>query len=237
MLEVDPIASMRIWAVEIEAGDRLVRIPPLPAADWMPCLMRMDIMGVLDLAEGSDLDDALIEGTVTAEQARDAAVKLLESAAGRACWTSMALIALATRYWATIGADLMRASVKFDQISLGAALDAIYGSLTKGIDEKALKRLNLTLERAPIEFQLALGQVPQATPSARPVKPLPAIAEQYVRVRPKTVLRRPQDRPSGPNALPTGQPGALADSGQGAMSASPPGDAGSHPTALPESDR
>jgi hypothetical protein len=237
VLEFDPIASMRMWAVEIEAGERLLRIPPLPAADWMPCLMRMDVMGVLDLAEDVDLDDALMDGEITTEQARDAAVKLLESAAGRTCWTSMALVALATRYWMTIGADLMRMSVKFDQISLGAALDAIYGSLTKGLDEKGLKRLNVTLERAPLEFQIAMGQTPVVEPSRRPVKQLPAIAEQYVRVRPKTVLRRPQDHPSGPNALPTGQPEARADNGLVATTVSPPVDGDSHPAVSPESDR
>ena len=237
MLEFDPVASMRMWAVEIEAGDRLLRIPPLPAADWMPCLMRMDVMGVLDLAEDVDLDDALMDGEITTEQARDAAVKLLESAAGRTCWTSMALVALATRYWMTVGADLMRMSVKFDQISLGAALDAIYGSLTKGLDEKGLKRLNATLERAPLEFQLAIGQTPAVQPSRRPVKPLPATAEQYVRVRPKTVLRKPQDRLSAPSELPIQPPEGRADSDPVAMTASRQDDAGNHPAASPESGR
>lgn len=221
MLEFDPIASMRIWAVEVDMGAHVVRIPPLPAADWMPCLMRMDVMGVLDLAEGVDLDELLVDGEISTDHMRDGAVKLLESAAGRTAWTTMALVALAHRYWGTIGADLMRASVKFDQISLGAALDAIYGALTKSLDEKAVKRLNITLERAPIEFQLALGQTPVFETPRRPVKPLPAIAEQYVRVRPKTVLRRPPGHPSDPNALPSPPPEVPADSDQVATSVSP----------------
>lgn len=221
---------MRIWAVEINVGPHLARIPPTPAADWMPCLMRMDIMGVLDLIEGVDLDDALVDGEITSQEMRDAAVKLLESAAGRPVWTTMALVSLATRYWGTVGADLMRLSVKFDQISLGAALDAIYGTLTKGLDDKARARLDSTLERAPLQFQLAMGQEPVI--DARPVpaaRPLPATAEQYVRVRPKTVLRRPQDRPRAPIVPPIEQLAIPAGSGLLASSSAPQGDAGSHP--------
>lgn len=229
MLEVDPLASMRMWAVEIEVGSHLVRIPPVSAADWMPCLMRMDVMGILDLAEGVDVDEALIDGEISADEVRDAAVKLLESASGRSAWTTMALVALATRYWGTIGADLMRAMVRFDQIPLGAALDAIYGSLSKGLDDKALKRLNNTLERAPIEFQLALGQTPVIEVPVRAAKPLPASAEQYVRVRPKTVLRRPQDRQPSQSAPPIEQLPIPAGSGLAARNDSPRGDAGSHP--------
>lgn len=214
MLEVDPIASMRIWAIEVDLGANVARIPPTCAADWMPCLMRMDVMGVLDLVEGFSLEESLMDGELTVIQARDAAVKLLESAAGRPAWTALALVSLATRYWGSVGADLMRVSVKFDQISLGAALDAIYGSLSKGMDEKALQRLNVTLERPPMEFILAMGgQLPAKRPG-REVKPLPATAEQYVRVRPKTVLRRPQDRLPSPSELPTVQLSRLANNGR-----------------------
>lgn len=229
MLEFDPIASMRIWAVEVDLGPYVAKIPPTCAADWLPTLMRMDVMGVLDLVEGVDVTDALIEGEITSVQARDAAVKLLESAAGRTCWTTMALVSLATRYWGSIGADLMRVSVKFDQISLGAALDAIYGSLCKGMDEKGIRRLNVTLERAPLEFMLALGGQPPPEPRQRAVKPLPATAMPYVQTRPKTVLRRPQDRQPSPNSLPMPLPAGLGDSDQQATSESQPGDDGSHP--------
>jgi hypothetical protein len=230
MLEFDPIASMRIWAVEVDLGPHVARIPPTCAADWLPTLMRMDVMGVLDLVEGVDITDALIDGEITSTQARDAAVKLLESAAGRTCWTTMALVSLATRYWGSIGADLMRVSVKFDQISLGAALDAIYGSLCKGMDEKGIRRLNVTLERAPLEFTLALGGQPPPEPQRRRgVKPLPATAMQYVQTRPKTVLRKPLDRQPSPSALPMPLPAGLGDSDLEAMSESQPDDGGSHP--------
>ncbi len=219
MLEFDPIASMRIWAVEVDLGAFVARIPPTCAADWLPTLMRLDVVGVLDLVEGLDIEDALIDGEFTTAQARDAAVKLLESASGRTAWTTMALVSLAHRYWGSVGADLMRMSVKFDQISLSAALDCIYGSLCKGMDEKGVRRLNVTLERAPLEFILAIGgQPPAVRESPRPVRPLPSSAEQYVSTRPKTVLRKPQDRQSVPSALPMPLPDGLFDSGHPATS-------------------
>lgn len=230
MLEFDPIASMRIWAVEVDLGPHVARIPPTCAADWLPTLMRMDVMGVLDLVEGLDVEDSLIDGEITTIQARDAAVKLLESAAGRTAWTTLALVSLATRYWGSVGADLMRVSVKFDQISLSAALDAIYGSLCKGMDEKGIRRLNVTLERAPLEFILAIGgQPPPVTTRQRAVEPLPASAMQYVQTRPKTVLRRPQDPQSVPSALPTQPLAEHVHSGLEAMNERQPDGDGSHP--------
>jgi len=230
MLEFDPIASMRIWAVEVDLGPHVARIPPTCAADWLPTLMRLDVMGVLDLVEGLDVEDALIDGEITTAQARDAAVKLLESASGRTAWTTMALVSLAHRYWGSVGADLMRVSVKFDQISLSAALDAIYGSLCKGMDEKGIRRLNVTLERAPLEFILAIGgQPPVVRESSRPVKPLPSSAAPYVSTRPKTVQRKPQDRQPSPSALPMPLPSGLAGDGHLAKSAPQPDDDGSHP--------
>ena len=239
MPEVDPIASMRIWAVEVDvAPGSVARVPPLPATDWLPCVMRMDVMGVLDLVEDVDLDELVLSGVVSNDDIVRSAVKLLEAAAGRTAWSALALGSLAHRYWASVGGDLVRMSVRFDQISLSAALDAFYGSLTRSMDDKEIKRLNSTLDRPAPEFQIALKQESTSPRDQRPpARPLPATAERYVRVRPKTQLRRPQDRPSGRIEPPTGRPEERADSGRVATSDSRPVDVGSHLEVSPGSGR
>lgn len=227
MVTFDAIASLRRWAVEVDLGGRTVRIPPLSAADWLGVLMKVDVLAVFDLAEDSiDVEDMLIDGVITIEDAKAAAFQLVECAAGRAPWVAFTLAHLAAGNWSTIGADLGRMSVRFESIPVGAALDAIYGSLCRAMDEKGLKQLELILANPPEEF----GGKPARRAVARPVRQLPAIAEQYVRVRPKTQLRRPQDRPAAPTARPTPPPEPPGDSGQPATTAPPPA-VDSHPTA------
>lgn len=213
-MDVDPTASMRVWAVEVDIGAVVARIPPLPASDWLPTLMEGDVFGVFGLVEGLDIEELLVDGEITINDAVGAAVKLIESAAGRSVWMSLALASLAKVRWLSIGSDIVRSSVRLDQVSLGAALDAIYGAITQGMDEKGVARLNATLFRPPAEFQLALGLEPFVDRFAREPKPLPASAEQYVRVRPKTVLRRPQDRQGAENVQPTVRPEERAGNGR-----------------------
>ena len=42
----EPAASLRVWAVEVTVGGRVLRVPPLPAADWLPVVIRSDPMAV-----------------------------------------------------------------------------------------------------------------------------------------------------------------------------------------------
>jgi hypothetical protein len=201
--DIDPIASFRSWSIEVAVGPYAVKVPPLPASEWLPLLMSADLLGTLELDAGFDLTDALFSG-VNADDARAAAVEVVVAASGRSAWSAVALAMIAKTYWASVGADLARRGIRWDQVSLGLALDAIYGSLAAQMDEKGLTRLNATLENPPPEFG-ASPQVAQA-PRKRVGKPLPANAEQYVQTRPKTVLRRPQDRQRGGPASTTGQP-------------------------------
>lgn len=202
MPKVDPIASLGIWAVEIELAGRVLRIPPLPAGDWLPILMRLDLNGLLRIAEEVDVDEMLLDGLITAEQLEEALTLLLEAASGRPLWTTFALAYIAADNWQAIGGDLARRGVRLDVLPLGAALDAIYGALAANMDAKGVEQLHAALER------------PSVAPTRR-VGPVPASAEPYVHVRPRTVQRRPQDLPPGPSAPPTPPPAPRADSDPG----------------------
>lgn len=215
----DPAASLRIWAVEVDLAGFTLRIPPLPASDWLPILMRLEVLGLMELIEDVDLDEPLMDGTLKADQVVKALEELTEAATGRTQWCTMMLALSAREHWHVVGADLARAGVRFDQISIGAALDAIYGSLCRSMDEKGIAKFNRALEHPPVDTVQ-----PREIRPPRGAKPLPASAEQYVRVRPKTVLRRPQDRQPAPSATPIGPPVPPAHSDPPASGATPTGD-------------
>lgn len=216
MPHFDPAASLRIWAVEVTVGGRLLRVPPLPAADWLPPVMTTNPLAVLELVEDFDLAEVLLDGAVSVDELREGLVEIVEAAAGRTAMAAFAIAGAAAARWDVIGADLARVGLRFTEISIGAALDAIYGSLCRHMEEKALVEFNRMLD-TPTVAESAPRQPP------RGAKPLPAIAEQYVRVRPKTVLRRPQDHPAGPSGPPSEPPPIPAGSGLRAETPSAPG--------------
>lgn len=206
----DPAASLRIWAVEVTVGGRLLRVPPLPAADWLPSVMTTDPLSVVDLLEDFDLAGALLEGDLTISALREGLIEIVEAAAGRSAVAAFAIAGAAADRWDVIGADVARAGVRFGEISLGAALDALYGSIARHMDEKGVAEFNRILESPTLDSAAA-------SPGRRPprgAQPLPASAEQYVRERPKTQRLPRPDRPGAPTAPPTGQSAPPADSGR-----------------------
>jgi hypothetical protein len=222
---VDPVASLGIWAVEVDLAGRVLRIPPLPAGDWLPVLMRLDLRGVRSLIEDIGLRRMLLDGVITRAQLEDALERLVEGASGRSAWETFALAHLAAENWRRVGGELARRGVRLDLLPLGAALDAIYGTIAAGMDEKGLANLNRVLERQ------APSDTPPAVKGPRPPALVPASAEPYVRVRPKTVQRRPQDRLGAPIESPMPPPVLPADSGPADVSAPPPPAAAGHPAA------
>lgn len=202
--QFDAAASLRLWAVEATVGGQLLRVPPLPASDWLPVLMAGDVMAVVGLLEDFDLAGALTDELFTVVELRDALVEVVEAVCGRSVVATFAIAGIAGDRWDVIGADLSRVGVRFDEISIGAALDAIYGSVCRALDEKGLAEFNRIL-------QSPSGEVARPVRQPRGAKPLPASAEQYVRVRPKTVPHRPQDRPDVSSGQPTQQLPELVD--------------------------
>lgn len=211
MPRFDPVASLGIWAVEVDLAGHLLRIPPLPAGDWLPYLMRLDLTGLLDLAEGVDVEEMLLDGEVTDEQLQEALTLLLEAAAGRSMWCALALANIAAENWHVVGGALARRGVRLEVLPLGAALDAIYGTLAANMDAKGLAAFHLILDR----------DVTRPTAPRRRAAPVPASAEQYVRERPRTVQRRPQDRLAAQTEQPTRPPEPPAGSDPAGESASP----------------
>lgn len=230
-MDIDPIASFRQWAIEVDLGGRVLRVPPTPAADWMPALMSLDLWKVLELADDFDVDELLIDGDVTVAEVSDALLKVVEAAAGRSTWAAMALIHAATSNWKVVGAEMMRFAPRFDEMPLGSALDMIYATLSRCMDEKSLKKFDIVLANAPEELG---GKPTRARASRRPVRQLPASAAPYVRERSKTRLRTLPAPPDVPIESPTPPPGIPVGSGLLATIEPPPAAGDNHPAESPE---
>jgi hypothetical protein len=136
-MNVDPAASMRCWALDIQLGGRTFEIPALPAADWWPVLVDADLARILDFVVSSDaLDELLLTGELGAEELGTVLTDALEETAGRSFHVAYILAAAAVAGWPTIGGELARRGFRWDLQPLGAALDAVYFTVMSNIEKK-----------------------------------------------------------------------------------------------------
>jgi hypothetical protein len=138
-VEVDPLASMRCWALELELGGRTFDVPALPAADWWPVLVSGDLSQILDfvVSTSGDLDEMLLAGEVTQDQLSQALTDAVEETAGRPLHAARVLASLAAMHWVTINGEMAKHGFRWEVMPLGAALDAIYLIAVNGIPEKS----------------------------------------------------------------------------------------------------
>jgi hypothetical protein len=228
-VNVDPLASMRCWAISVELGGREFELPPLPAVDWWPVITTGDITGVLDLLKSADtgspadLDTMILDGEVTGAELSSVMADALQEATGRTVHASFVLATLATSAWPTIGGQLALSGFRWDVAPIGAALDAIYSVIVGGLEEKNREKFLAMLEndslsqagkkRAPSqrvveEFESMAG--PRPAPA-----PLPGKASGAPSDSPRTrTPRQPrQPRQGGRSVAPKPQPSPPSQSG------------------------
>ena len=145
-MDVDPAASLRIWAIEFELGGRTFEVPALPAADWLSMLMNGDPLDILDMGDLSAVDEMILGGEVTSEEVGEALTMVIEQATGRSFHASLILAQVAKMQWPVIGGDLARRGMRFDQVSIGAALDAIYVTIMGLLKPEAAEKFQALLD-------------------------------------------------------------------------------------------
>jgi hypothetical protein len=233
-MQVDPAASLRCWALEIDLGGRTYEVPALPAADWLPVLLEGDPLIVLDMfvsiEDGETIDDLILAGQVKSDELTEALIGAVEQAAGRPFMASYVLVQAATRHWATISGRLSQRGFRWDREPLGAALDAVYSIITMNMkDEDRVKfealldtpmpgRKGVTGPAATEGFEMLAG--PKPTGGVR------ASGELSGSARPRSQPRHPQPRQDDPSPAPTARRAQRARSGPQASSARPEGGAG-----------
>jgi len=149
-MNVDPAASMRCWAIELEVGGRTFEVPPLPAADWWPVLVAGDPSLILDFLKSDptnedSLDEMLLSGELDGAELSQALIDAIEEMAGRSFHCAFVLATVAVQSWPIVGGALAGRGFRWDVMPLGAALDAIYplilSNIPKEEDRKKFLRL------------------------------------------------------------------------------------------------
>lgn len=224
-MDVDPLASMRCWAIELELGGRTYEVPALSAVDWWPVLSSTDPLQVLDLVTSSDLDERLLAGEVDYSEMAEACRDAVEEAAGRSLHAAVVLALVAEGNWPVVNGALVRRGFRWDQQPLGAALDAIYSVVTETLDKEPREKFLALLDNETLtdpkkkrkpparivnEFETMAGPKPTTG-----VKSTGAPSDSG---RPKTQPRlRPRPQPARSGA-PRKRPGPRAGSDPAASS-------------------
>lgn len=224
-MEVDPLASMRCWAIEVELGGRMYDIPALPAVDWWPVLSDANPLNVLDIVESSDLDDRLLAGELDHEMVIDALREAVEEVAGRSFHAAVILVMVANSQWPIINGQLVQHGFRWEGQPLGAALDAVYSVVSQVmgkedrdkflalLDNEALTNGKPTKrQRAKLDDEFASMAGP------RPTTGVKATGAPSDSARPKTQLRLRQPRRADQSRAPRRPRAPRAGSDQPASS-------------------
>lgn len=208
-MEVDPLASMRCWGIEIDLGGRTYDVPALSAVDWWPVLGKANPLDVIGLIEGGDLDERLLDGDLDHEVLIDALREAVEEAAGRSFHAAVVLVMVANSQWPIINGQLIRRGFRWEDQPLGAALDAVYALIVEVFDKEDRDKFLALLDnealtngkptkrqREKLDGEFASMAGPKPTTGVK------ASAEQSGSARPKTQPRLRPPRPGGPSRAP-----------------------------------
>lgn len=148
-MDVDPLASMRCWAITMTLAGREFEIPALPAADWWPVLSEGRPTAVLDLLKsGLDdpINDLLLTGGVGLDELAESLTDVLEEVTGRSLHAAFVLVTVANLQWPLIGGHLAQHGFRWDVQPIGAALDAIYAVVVGNLEDDPRKKFLALLE-------------------------------------------------------------------------------------------
>src|SRR5215510_2289094 len=128
----DLLASLKPWSIEdIFIVDRVYRVPPLPAIDWLTILLDDEvslfaITGLLEPDANEDITEHVIAGRYSREDWEQLTWDLVSIAAGRPWWTTLYLVGNAKHPSSVevVKGKLALHGVDATKISLSAWLDA-----------------------------------------------------------------------------------------------------------------
>ena len=149
---VDPIASMRCWAITVQLGGRSYDVPALPAVDWWPIIVDprpttfLDILSSRDPDDSYDLDTLLLNGDVSAEELDAVFREAIQEVTGRSLHVAFVTATVAADQWPVIGGLLAQSGFRWDVQSIGAALDAIHSVIVSNLEDAPRKKFLAILE-------------------------------------------------------------------------------------------
>lgn len=152
---VDPLASLRAWALTVDLGGREYALRPALAGEWLPILMMdpMDISaiipGMLSSDEVDEFETTMIDGGVSLPEVEEVCREVITFAAGRDWWWACNLLASVSGVWMTIFGTLVRQGLDVGRLPLGAILDALYAECASRMDKAHLQDFDRQLNIPP----------------------------------------------------------------------------------------
>ena len=228
-VKVDPLASMRCWAIELELGGRTFDVPALPAVDWWPVLTSGNLTQILDFVvstpgDPDSLDEVILAGGLGSDLT-EVLSDAVEAAAGRTFHAARVLAIVSESQWASINGAIVARGFQWDVQPLGAALDALYSEVTGRLDKDTLTKFLAILENEALTKGGRKAKVSEKVveefeglAGPRPTSGVKSTGAPSDNARPKTRTRPRPPRQDGPSGAPRQQRGPRAGSGPAASS-------------------
>lgn len=136
----DPLASLRLFPVEVTLGGYVFEVPALPAIDWLEVLLAepLDAERIFPGLAGEDVvdqvDRLLVDEVITFDELMDTALDVITAGSGRPWWFTVRLCATSRAAWDRIGGPV--SGVDITVRPLGAWLDCAYWAILESIDPR-----------------------------------------------------------------------------------------------------
>lgn len=149
-MEIDGIATLRCWPIDVEIVGRRHRIPPLPAVTWIEAITGAWSDVVPGLVDAADVEftDRIARGEITISEMTTAAKDAVAAAAGIPWWAAVRLVGAGLGQTSTAG-ELALGAVDATTVSLAAWCSAVYQALTRNADEKQQAKLDRQILETP----------------------------------------------------------------------------------------
>lgn len=161
-VDVDPVASLKIWSVDVITPVGTFKIPPLPANMWLIAIYESwgSFERIIDLLKYDDrtrLEDAVLEGRLEEGQLYVAVTEAITVAAGRPWWQAINLLDLLRGDWSRLHGKTLKG---FDpaRFSLAAYLDRAYSAVIELTDEKSRQKVDGFIETPSPGMKIELNE-------------------------------------------------------------------------------
>lgn len=144
---VDPVASLDTWPVNVDLGGKRFRIPALDAAQWLKILLAetLDLEDIFPGLAGPgvrlQINEMLIEGEISEKDLVDAIKEALEVASGRRWWITLRLCRVLRAFWEKVGGNLAAHGMHPAGVPLAHWLDGAYFVCVEAIAASQPKKL------------------------------------------------------------------------------------------------
>lgn len=152
------IASLQSWAIEdIQLGDRVYRIPPMTAAQWLEILLEEPISlfsivpGLLEPPAEDNFHELVFNGRLSQLDIEELVLEIIALSSGWPWWSALYLIGNVKNPEVVdrVKGELALHGVDATRMGLATWLDCVYAVFTRNMETEARKKIDLALAKPP----------------------------------------------------------------------------------------